>query len=637
MISIQNLAVRFGGFTLFEGISVMITEQEKIGLVGRNGAGKSTLLKIIAGIEESSEGEVIKPSNARVGYLPQQMESSDGKTVMNEMRSAFGDIIHIQKRIDECNTILTTRTDYESDEYLQIIQEVSELSEQLSIHGIDSLEGDAERMLLGLGFERTDFDRNTSEFSGGWRMRIELAKLLLQKPEILLLDEPTNHLDIVSIQWLEQYLTQYKGIIILISHDRAFLDAITQKTFEISLQKLTSYPAPYSKYLQLKDERYEQQIAAYENQQKMISDTEKFIERFRYKATKAIQVQSRIKQLDKIERIEVEKKDIGTLKIAFPPAPRAGSVVLKTHNLTKKYGDKTILKNVNLVIERGQKVALLGKNGEGKSTCIKAILKEIDHEGTITLGHNVELGYFAQNQDEILDNTISVFETLDAIAVGEIRTKVRDILGAFFFSGEDVDKKVRVLSGGERNRLAMAKLMLQPYNLLILDEPTNHLDIQSKAVLKEALQKYDGTVILVSHDRDFLEGLTTHIYEVKQTQIKEVIGDLHTYLNNIQAEEIRSQKKEEIQTPKKNKEQNTYSIKKEQEREIRKIKTSISRIEQEIEHIEEQIHTLNTLFIEQAEQATAEHFQTHAELQEQLQIKTHTWENLVEKLAEIEL
>ncbi len=636
MISIQNLTVRFGGFTLFEGISVLITEQEKIGLVGRNGAGKSTLLKIIAGIEESSEGKVIKPNDARVGYLPQQMESSDEKTVMDEMRSAFGDIIHIQKRIDECNTMLTTRTDYESDEYLQIIQEVSELSEQLSIHGVDSLEGEAERMLLGLGFERTDFNRNTSEFSGGWRMRIELAKLLLQKPEILLLDEPTNHLDIVSIQWLEQYLIQYKGVIILISHDRAFLDAITQKTFEISLQKLTSYPAPYSKYLQLKDERYEQQIAAYENQQKMIADTEKFIERFRYKATKAIQVQSRIKQLDKVERIEVEKKDIGTLKIAFPPAPRAGSVVLKTHNLTKKYGDKTILKNVNLIIERGQKIALLGKNGEGKSTCIKAILKEIDYEGTITLGHNVEVGYFAQNQDEILDNTISVFETLDAIAVGEVRTKIRDILGAFFFSGEDVDKKVRVLSGGERNRLAMAKLMLQPYNFLILDEPTNHLDIQSKAVLKEALQKYDGTVILVSHDRDFLEGLTTHIYEVKQTQIKEVIGDLHTYLKNIQTEEIREQKKKKINAPKKKEEQNTYIIRKEQEREIRKIKTSINRIEQKIEHIEEQIHTLNTLFIEQAEQATTEHFQTHAQLQEQLQIKTKTWENLVEKLTEIE-
>ena len=636
MISIQNLAVRFGGFTLFEGISVMITEQEKIGLVGRNGAGKSTLLKIIAGIEEPSEGEVVRPSSTRVGYLPQQMKTSDGKTVMDEMRGAFDTVLTIQNRIDECNTKLTTRTDYESDEYLQIIQEVSELTEQLSIHGFESLEGDAERMLLGLGFERTDFTRNTSEFSGGWRMRIELAKLLLQKPEILLLDEPTNHLDIVSIQWLEQYLMQYKGVIILISHDRAFLDAITQKTFEISLHKLTSYPAPYSKYLILKEERYEQQIAAYENQQKMIADTEKFIERFRYKATKSVQVQSRIKQLDKVDRLEVEKKDTGALRISFPPAPRAGSVVLKTHKLTKKYGNKIILKDVNLTIERGHKVALLGKNGEGKSTCIKAILKEIEYDGTITLGHNVELGYFAQNQDEILDNSASVFETLDAIAVGEIRTKVRDILGAFFFSGEDVDKKVRVLSGGERNRLAMAKLMLQPYNLLILDEPTNHLDIQSKTVLKEALQKYDGTVILVSHDRDFLEGLTTHIYEVKQTQIKEVIGDLHTYLENIKTEEIRDQKKADSQFSKKNKEHDSYTSKKEYDREIRKLKTAISRIEQEIEGVEERIHQLNILFIEHAEQATPEDFQHHAQLQEQLEALTNTWEQLVEKLSEIE-
>lgn len=635
MISVQNIAVRFGGFTLFENISIMITEQDKIGLVGRNGAGKSTFLKLIAGIEKPSEGEVVIPSDYKIGYLAQQMKVADGKTVMDEVLTAFEEIRNIQKKLEYYNEQLIQRTDYESDEYMSIIQQVAELSEQMAVYGSETIEGDSERMLMGLGFERKDFNRPTSEFSGGWRMRIELAKLLLKKPDILLLDEPTNHLDIVSIAWLEQFLQQYKGIIILISHDRAFLDAITQKTFEISMAKLSIYPASYSKYLILKDERFLQQKAAYENQQKMITETEKFIERFRYKATKAVQVQSRIKQLEKVDRLEIEKQETGSLRISFPPAPRSGSVVLKISNLTKKYGNHTVLHEVDLTVERGQKIALLGKNGEGKSTCIKAILNEIAYEGNVTLGHNVEVGYFAQNQDEILDNSRTVYETLDAIAVGDIRTKIRDILGAFFFSGEDVDKKVSVLSGGERNRLAMAKLMLQPYNLLILDEPTNHLDIQSKAILKEALSKYDGTLIFVSHDRNFLEGLTTHIYEVKHTKVKEVIGDLSVYLSKIKHEELQEQKKPSVKA--KNTEQkNLHESKKEQEKEIRKIKTALSRTEQEIEGKEQEIHTLNTLFIEQPEEASAELYAKHSLLQTQVESLTQEWETLVEKLSELE-
>jgi len=636
MISLQDIAVRFGGFTLFDNISVMINEQDKIGLVGRNGAGKSTLLKIIAQQDEASEGNVVIPDHCKVGYLPQQMRIVDGKTVMDEVRSAFDDIQQTQKEIDEINEQLTTRTDYESEAYLKLIEKVTDLSDKLSLHGADSLEGEIEQMLLGLGFSREDFNRPTSEFSGGWRMRLELVKILLQKPEVLLLDEPTNHLDIVSIEWLEKFLSAYKGAIILISHDRRFLDAITVKTFEISLHKLTVYAASYSRYLELKEERYEQQLAAYENQQKMIADTEKFIERFRSKATKAVQVQSRIKQLDKVERIEIEKKDEGAFRISFPPAPRAGDVVLKLNGVTKKYGEKTILDDVILTLERGDKIALVGKNGEGKSTCIKTILNEIDYSGEIKLGHNVELGYFAQNQDEILDENITVLDTLDKIAVGDIRTKLRDILGAFYFSGEDADKKVKVLSGGERNRLAMAKLMLQPYNLLILDEPTNHLDIQSKAVLKQALQNYDGTIILVSHDRDFLEGLTTHIYEVKQTKVKEIVGDLNSYLQKLRDQELAEKRVEVKDNKKESKQKLDYTQRKEKEKELRKIKTQIKRAEDKIEELENKIEALNVQFIEKSEETTPEDFQKHARITSELERVMYEWEILIDEVANFE-
>ncbi|MDR0941334.1 MAG: ABC-F family ATP-binding cassette domain-containing protein [Bacteroidales bacterium] len=635
MISLSNLAVRFGGYTLFENISVLITEHDKIGLVGRNGAGKSTLLKIIAGCDEASEGSVIVPENCKIGYLPQQMKVSNNKTVFDEARSAFDDINARTQELERLQNELAERTDYESDAYMQLIHKMSEISDYLQLHNEGSVDGEIEQMLTGLGFMRSDFNRPTAEFSGGWRMRIELAKILLKQPQVLLLDEPTNHLDIVSIEWLENFLVQYKGAIILISHDRRFLDAVTKKTFEISLNKLNSYPAPYSEYCVLKEERYEQQLAAYENQQKMIADTEKFIERFRYKATKSVQVQSRIKQLDKIERLEIEKKDTGAFKISFPPSPRAGTVVLKTNHLTKKYGEKTILSDVIFQIERGDKIALVGKNGEGKSTFIKCVLNETNYSGEIQLGHNVRIGYFAQNQDEILNENLTVFETLDAIATGEIRTKVRDILGAFYFSGEDVDKKVRVLSGGERNRLAMAKLMLEPYNLLILDEPTNHLDIASKAVLKQALQKYDGTLILVSHDRDFLDGLTTHIFEVKQTKVREIIGDLHNYLQQLHTEILTTPKdssKDAVRDVSTTTQKLNYEQKKERERELRKQQSALKKTEERVQELENQLHELNTYFIEAAGSITPDDYKRHAALQEKLDEAMAKWEKIAMEL-----
>lgn len=632
MISINNLAVRFGGFTLFDEVSVMISDQDKIGLVGRNGAGKSTLLKIIAKQEDPSEGEVVISADWKVGYLPQTMKVSDGKTVMEEVRTAFQELNAMQAQLDALNAELAERTDYESDSYLKLIHKVTELSDQLEMQGGSSVEGEIEQMLIGLGFSRSDFNRKTSEFSGGWRMRIELVKILLRRPQVLLLDEPTNHLDIVSIQWLERFLMQYKGAIILISHDRRFLDAVTKKTFEISLNKLVVYPAPYSQYLVLKEERYEQQLAAYENQQKMIADTEKFIERFRYKATKSVQVQSRIKQLEKIDRLEIEKLETGTFKIQFPPAPRSGTIVVKAEQVTKKYGEKTVLDSVDFSVERGQKIALVGKNGEGKSTLIKCILGEIPHEGSIQLGHNVNVGYFAQNQDEILDENATVFETLDKIAVGDIRMKLRDILGAFFFSGEDVDKKVKVLSGGERNRLAMAKLMLQPYNLLILDEPTNHLDIPSKEVLKQALLKYDGTLVIVSHDRDFLNGLASNIYEVKNTHVKEVMGDLQVYLNMLNQEMMQSAKPVNTEEKKDSTSKQDYQRQKEKERESRKLQSQIAKIESQIQDLENQVHEMNLKFIEDSANVTQDDYKRHAELQEQIDALTMQWDELVSKM-----
>lgn len=525
MISVNNLTVTFGGWDLFSDISFMINPKDRIGLVGKNGAGKSTMLKVLIGEQPATTGGVSKNSDCTLGYLPQQMKVSDGKTVFEETATAFEEVIRLEKEIEYVTEQLSIRTDYESDEYSELILRLNDLNDRYHILGGDNREAEIEKTLLGLGFERSDFDRKTQEFSGGWRMRIELAKILLRRPSVFLLDEPTNHLDIESIQWLENYLKDYNGAVVLISHDRAFLDAVTNRTIEISLGKATDYRVSYSKYVVLRKERREQQMAAFANQQKLIEKTEDFIERFRYKATKSNQVQSRIKQLEKIDRIEVEEEDTSRLNIKFPPAPRSGQIVVESKDAEKSFGDKHVFSGADIIIERGDKIALVGRNGEGKTTFARMAVGEIETtRGSIRLGHNVKVGYYAQNQEDLMDGNFTVYDTLDRVAVGDIRTKLRDILGAFLFRGEDIDKKVRVLSGGERSRLAMARLMLEPYNLLILDEPTNHMDMRSKDILKHAIQKYDGTVIVISHDREFLDGLVNKVYEFRHGKVKEHLG-----------------------------------------------------------------------------------------------------------------
>jgi ATP-binding cassette subfamily F protein 3 len=520
MISVDQLVVSFGGFDLFKGVSFLITPKDRIGLTGKNGAGKSTMLKILAGKQLPTEGTVSFPKDTRIGYLPQHMTVDNTKTVFDETKTAFDEILNLKAEIDRVNHEIATREDYESDSYMNLIDRVTELNDRYQMVGGTNMEAEIEQTLKGLGFERNDFTRQTSEFSGGWRMRIELAKILLRKPDVFLLDEPTNHLDIESIQWLEDFLANYSGAVVLVSHDRAFLDNVTNRTIEISLGKIYDYKANYTRYLELRKEHRETQLAAYRNQQKLIEETEQFIERFRYKATKAVQVQSRTKMLEKLERIEIDDKDNSRLNIKFPPAVRSGTVVVECKHLSKSYGDLEVLNDIDLVIERGEKVAFVGKNGEGKTTLARVILGELEHTGNLKIGHNVKVGYFAQNQAQKLDENLTVLETIDQIAVGDIRTKIRDILGAFMFSGEDVDKKVKVLSGGERMRLAMIKLMLEPVNFLVLDEPTNHLDIRSKEMLKNALAGYDGTVLVVSHDREFLDGLVKCVYEFKQKKIR---------------------------------------------------------------------------------------------------------------------
>jgi ATP-binding cassette subfamily F protein 3 len=538
MISVQNIEVTFGNFTLLREVSFMINRQERIGLAGRNGAGKTTLLKIIAGKQQPIKGSVEMPGDIRIGYLPQQMKVSDTTTVIDETLTAFSEIINMATEIDSHRKEIAYRTDYHTDEYLNLCDRLTVLEDRYIIGGGNNYLAEAEQTLGGLGFAREEFERPTSQLSGGWRMRIELAKVLLSKPDVLLLDEPTNHLDIESIRWLEQYLNGFPGALILVSHDRAFLDNITSRTLELSAGKLYDYKVPYTKYEELRKERREQLEAAWRNQQKLISDTEKFIERFRYKATKAVQVQSRIKQLEKLERIEIDEQELPVMDIRFSPAPRSGTVVVEAENLTKSYGSKLVLDKCGIVIERGEKVAFVGRNGEGKTTLAKIITGETSHTGLFKRGHNVRTGYFAQNQDELLDEEKTVFSTIDDIAVGDIRTKIRDLLGAFLFSGDDIDKKVKVLSGGERSRLALVKLLLEPYNLLLLDEPTNHLDMRSKEILKRALLKYDGTLIIVSHDRDFLDGLVTKVYEFRNNRIKQHIGGIYDWLKKKEAEDM---------------------------------------------------------------------------------------------------
>ncbi|MCI6571411.1 MAG: ABC-F family ATP-binding cassette domain-containing protein [Parabacteroides merdae] len=538
MISVDGLTVEFGGSALFSDISFVINEKDRIALMGKNGAGKSTLLKILAGVREPTRGKVSAPKDTVIAYLPQHLMTEDGRTVFEETAQAFAHLHEMEAEIAALNKELETRTDYESDSYMELIERVSTLSEKFySIEEIN-YDADIEKTLLGLGFTREDFNRQTSEFSGGWRMRIELAKLLLKKPDVLLLDEPTNHLDIESIQWLEDFLIDNGQAVVVISHDRAFVDHITTRTIEVTMGRIYDYRVNYSQYLQLRKERREQQQKAYDEQQKFIAETKDFIERFKGTYSKTLQVQSRVKMLEKLEILEVDEEDTSALRLKFPPSPRSGSYPVTIENVSKSYGDHTVFRNANLTIERGDKIAFVGKNGEGKSTLVKCIMKELEHDGTLTIGHNVMIGYFAQNQASLLDENLTVFQTIDDVAKGDIRNKIKDLLGAFMFGGENSAKKVKVLSGGERTRLAMIKLLLEPVNLLILDEPTNHLDMKTKDILKQALMDFDGTLIVVSHDRDFLDGLVTKVYEFGNKKVTEHLEGIYEFLQRKKMENL---------------------------------------------------------------------------------------------------
>lgn len=644
MISVSQVSLSFGAFELFSDVSFMVNPKDRIGLVGKNGAGKSTLIKIIAGLQKPDTGVVAMPDGTLIGYLPQQMLFSGNRTVLEETTEAFSEVIDLEKRIDKINLELSSRTDYESDGYHDLIHQLSEYNERFNMIGGSAIQADIEKTLIGLGFETTDFARRTSEFSGGWRMRIELAKILLKKCDVLLLDEPTNHLDIESIQWLEEYLMNFQGSVVLISHDRAFLDNVTNRTIEISLGKSYDYKVSYSKYVVLRKDRREQQLAAYRNQQKMIEDTEEFIERFRYKATKAVQVQSRIKQLEKIDRIEVDEEDTSSINMRFPTPVKSGKIVLEIKDLSKNYGSKNILNNISLTVESGQHVAFIGKNGEGKSTLSKIIVNELDFNGHFKLGHNVKIGYFAQNQDEIMNENITVFDTIDHVAVGDIRTKIRDILGAFLFGGDDVHKKVKVLSGGERSRLAIAKLLLEPYNLLILDEPTNHLDIRSKDILKKALLNYEGTLILVSHDRDFLDGLVDRIYEFKDKKIKEHLGGIYDFLEKKKMTSLREletrNKQTELTSQNRNLEnKQSYLEKKEFDKIVKRAQVKVQECEKHIEKLESDIKHMDKqladpVFLEKNASNTAL-FKMYEKLKSDLIEAFENWEKCQEELESL--
>ncbi|MBP5419312.1 MAG: ABC-F family ATP-binding cassette domain-containing protein [Bacteroidales bacterium] len=652
MIAINQLTVDFGGFKLFENISYNIDAKDRIGLAGKNGAGKSTMLKIIAGLQQPTSGTVSIPKGYKIGYLPQHMLHNDSRTVFEEAEQAMVELKQLQARVDEMNAELAQRTDYESEDYMNFLSELTEKTERLSMMGGDNYKAEIEITLKGLGFERSDFDRKTSEFSGGWRMRIELAKILLARPDIFLLDEPTNHLDIESIQWLEDFLKSYSGAVVVVSHDRVFLDNVTNRTIEIVLGKIYDYKANYSKYLILRQERYEQQMSAYKNQQKMIEDTEKFIERFRYKATKSVQVQSRIKQLEKIERIEVDDFDSSALHIKFPPAPHSGVISVKGKHVTKAFGDHVVLKDVEFEVPRGEKVAFVGRNGEGKTTMARMIMHEIPFDGEIVLGHGIKIGYFAQNQADLLFPDDTVFDTIDRVAVGEIRTKIRDLLGAFMFSGEDIDKKVAVLSGGEKTRLAMVRLLLEPVNLLVLDEPTNHLDIRSKELLKKAIKEFDGTAIIVSHDREFLDGLVTHVYEFRNQKMKEHIGGIYDFLNDRKLENLREleqrkapQKSAAQSAPKNepkpsdNKDaapQGKLSYEQQKELNLRKNKAerAVKEVEQQIEKLEAEITEMETKMSEDSSEAM-KLLSRYEAAKHELDTAMEKWETLSDELSKL--
>lgn len=641
MISIQNLSVEFNSTALFSGVNFVINKRDKIALVGKNGAGKSTMLKIIAGLQEPTGGVVAAQKDITIGYLPQQMILTDERSVVEEVRTVFGKLDEMKASLARMNTELAERTDYESESYAELIDRISNLSDLVQMEESENGEAELEKTLLGLGFVRSDFDRNTSEFSGGWRMRIELAKLLLMRPDVLLLDEPTNHLDIESIQWLETFLKQKANVVVLVSHDRAFIDNLTNRTLEISCGKVYDYQVNYSKYVVLHQERIEQQMRAYENQQKQIQQTERFIERFRYKATKSVQVQSRIKQLEKIEEIEVDEVDNSRLNLKFPPAPRSGDYPVICEGVAKKYGDHTVFSNVDLTIKRGEKVAFVGKNGEGKSTLVKCIMNEIPYDGNLKIGHNVKIGYFAQNQASLLDGEITVFDTIDQVAVGDIRTKIRDILGAFMFGGEASDKKVKVLSGGEKTRLAMIRLLLEPVNLLILDEPTNHLDMKTKDVLKQAIADFDGTVIVVSHDRDFLDGLVEKVYEFGGGKVREHLGGIYDFLQHKQMESLRELEKsvpsktdnDQIQEPAVSSGKQSYAEKKEFEKQIRKAERLVKDAEAKVSQLEAELKVVEDKLAAGA--TDNDLFERHGEVSKSLDAAMSEWEDATMELENL--
>ena len=643
MISISDLTVSFGGYNLLDGVSFHISESDKIGLVGKNGAGKSTIMKLICGLQSPTSGRIDKPSHLNIGYLPQIMEHHRGKTVMEETMTAFQSVKDLEKELEEINLQLAERTDYQSDEYAELITRLGEINDVLALDNSEPPAVQAEKVLLGLGFKDEDFGRNTETFSQGWNMRIELAKILLGRPDVLLLDEPTNHLDIESIEWLESYLKAYRGSLMLVSHDRRFLDNVTNRTVEIMLGKIHDYKVPYSKYLELRAERMAQQNAAYENQQRMIEKTEDFIARFRYKPTKSNQVQSRIKALEKLERIEVDETDNATLTVKFPPAPRSGDVAFKAVDLTVGYPQKVVFRDADIEIRRGEKVALIGRNGEGKTTLMRVIMGQLEPvSGEAKVGHNVHIGYFAQNQEDILDKNETVFDTLDRIAVGDIRTKIRDLLAQFLFRGEDIDKKVGVLSGGERARLGMAKLMLEPYNLLALDEPTNHMDIKSKDILKQALKAYDGTLVVVSHDRDFLEGLVDKMYEFRDGHVKEHLGSISDFLEcrrieNLQELERRFKPAAQpvaSAAPEKTESKKDFEARKFVSKEEKKLRNRVDFLEKEISSIEKKMKDLEATLANPSEKDDImELTRSYLEYKRDLDAKTDEWGELLEKLG----
>ena len=647
MISIDNLKVEFGVKPLFDNVSFVINDKDRIALVGKNGAGKSTMLKIICGLQKPTSGNVAIPNDTTIGYLPQVMNLQDNTTVREEVKKAFADISKMKERVDKLNEELAQRTDYESDSYMELVQKFTTEHERYMMMGADNYEAEMERTLTGLGFERTDFDRPTSEFSGGWRMRIELAKILLRRPDVLHLDEPTNHLDMESIQWLERFLQQSAKAVVLVSHDRAFINNVTNRTLEITCGRVTDYKVKYDEYVKLRAERREQQIRAYENQQKEIADIKDFIERFRYKPTKAVQVQSRIKQLEKIVPIEIDEVDNSALHLKFPPCLRSGDYPIICEDVEKSYGSHTVFSNVTLTIKRGEKVAFVGKNGEGKSTLVKCIMNEIPFGGTLKVGHNIQIGYFAQNQAQMLDGELTVFETIDNVARGDIRLKINDILGAFMFGGEASEKKVKVLSGGERSRLAMIRLLLEPVNLLILDEPTNHLDMPSKDVLKEAIKAFDGTAIVVSHDREFLDGLVSKVYEFGGGKVTEHIGGIYDYLQAHNAATIDERLSSLSQTSgnksaSSNEPQQepsagklSYAEHKEQQKKIRKAERAVAESEEKISKMEARIKELDTLLCNPDHASDMVLITEYTDIKKAIEEEEERWEKLSEELETI--